>query len=767
MADDSLVEEKGKVEERRLGGEDSIAQEIAKLCESCCLLSPNAIAASGLSKGDSRFAWPWLNLTMGLTGFACLALWRRRSPGGGLLSRWAQGSLFAVSSWQCFKVLTRAIVKWEAKRACNALLWLFGEVSSHHCVNSFPLVQDSGCGSMPPKAAAKTAAKAAAKGAAKAAGTGKAAAKAAPKAAPAGAGAAAAKVLRDTKDENSAEKDQIETKEAKAEEAEGAEDTAAKEDEKKKEEEARQEAAKLEEQRKAEEAERERKKQKANGDVVLKYSMYDEKFPIKDGKITAKEIDETYCLSDVMPGCKIHLSSKPSEEKYKMESVFPYIFEEPLGTFHDLEAGETYHVFVEEDEKEFLKSQEKAKQNFAGVRSAATRGEGCSCLEGNPCAQECDAQGNSICKDWANRFANGILWESKSFSYEVQGAYRGLRLSSIAADFYSTAETQARQLCADFSGSVGALPPPGAHPGAARLRLAFARAWELQEVLLLVALRSCSEGRLRDAWIELRSVRCIAQDGARSLRRTGEVVGAPGAGLGAGVSLSLALATFSQAMKRRKEVLHSPEAYHTWLQDLIGQLEAHLDDLSKVNPPKIQQGEDKTLSEEVCPPTDSALSEGQLLEAAGYTVLHEALGRRAAPQLAASSLSQEEEMQLRKESQSAWRSCVDELQGKLDKKSGAARLWQQRQECTSRIARVCNEDDDLQAWGDLPEREEGAARHARRWRPSQAQQELMQALSLRLDGRKSRKFSTVVKLRMQCSVGIQWITLWSTAEQAF
>lgn len=31
---------------------------------------------------------------------------------------------------------------------------------------------------------------------------------------------------------------------------------------------------------------------------------------------------------------------------------------------------------------EFLKSQEKAKQNFAGVRSAKTRGEGCSCIEG-------------------------------------------------------------------------------------------------------------------------------------------------------------------------------------------------------------------------------------------------------------------------------------------------------------------------------------------------------------------------------------------------
>lgn len=47
---------------------------------------------------------------------------------------------------------------------------------------------------------------------------------------------------------------------------------------------------------------------------------------------------------------------------------------------------------------EFLKSQEKAKQNFKGVTSAKTRGEGCSCIEGNPCAQECDAQGNSICR---------------------------------------------------------------------------------------------------------------------------------------------------------------------------------------------------------------------------------------------------------------------------------------------------------------------------------------------------------------------------------
>lgn len=206
-------------------------------------------------------------------------------------------------------------------------------------------------------------------------------------------GAAAAKAL-------SAEK-QAEDEEAtkkKAEEMAEAEKTV--EEERK--------AEELKKEEESAEAERKRKAEKATGDVVLKYNMYNEKFPIKDHSMTAAEIDGVYCLSDVMPGCKIHLSIKSVEQKYKLESageVFTYIFEEPMGTFHDLEAGETYFVFVEEDETEFLKSQEKSKAAFAGVESEKTRGEGCSCIEGNPCASECDAQGNSICLDWANRFA--------------------------------------------------------------------------------------------------------------------------------------------------------------------------------------------------------------------------------------------------------------------------------------------------------------------------------------------------------------------------
>eukprot|EP00747_Dinoflagellata_sp_TGD_P167707 gnl/TRDRNA2_/TRDRNA2_192631_c0_seq1.p1 gnl/TRDRNA2_/TRDRNA2_192631_c0~~gnl/TRDRNA2_/TRDRNA2_192631_c0_seq1.p1 ORF type:complete len:319 (+),score=103.21 gnl/TRDRNA2_/TRDRNA2_192631_c0_seq1:25-957(+) len=166
-----------------------------------------------------------------------------------------------------------------------------------------------------------------------------------------------------------------------------------------------------EEKRKAEEAaeaERKRKEEKENGEVVLKYSMYNEKFAIKGGKCKAADVDETYCLSDVMPNCVIHLSTKDQTEMYKIMSsgeTCPYIFEEPVGTFHGLEAGETYYVYIDEDQEEFLKSQAKAKQNFAGVKSAGTRGEGCSCIEGNPCAQECDMLGNQICLDFPNRFA--------------------------------------------------------------------------------------------------------------------------------------------------------------------------------------------------------------------------------------------------------------------------------------------------------------------------------------------------------------------------
>lgn len=231
---------------------------------------------------------------------------------------------------------------------------------------------------------AKAAAKSEPKAAAAAAAKGKAApAKAAPKAPSAEEVAAAEAAAKAEEEARIAAEEEAKRKEEEAEEHKRLE-----------------ELQKQEIQRKAEEEAR--RKEKENGDVILKYSMYNEKFPIKGGKITAPEIDEVYCLSDVMPGCVLHLSEKSPEEKYAMEAaeeVFPYIYEEPEGTFHNLEAECTYYVHVTEDEAEFLKSQARAKKAFAGVKSEAVRGEGCSCLEGNPCADE------YICTDWHNRFA--------------------------------------------------------------------------------------------------------------------------------------------------------------------------------------------------------------------------------------------------------------------------------------------------------------------------------------------------------------------------
>eukprot|EP00933_Yihiella_yeosuensis_P054148 TRINITY_DN52521_c0_g1_i1.p1 TRINITY_DN52521_c0_g1~~TRINITY_DN52521_c0_g1_i1.p1 ORF type:complete len:176 (-),score=34.85 TRINITY_DN52521_c0_g1_i1:343-870(-) len=104
-----------------------------------------------------------------------------------------------------------------------------------------------------------------------------------------------------------------------------------------------------------------------SGDVILRYNMYNEAFPVTEGRLSATAIDEVYCLSDVMPGCKIHLSRKSPEEKYGIESsgeTVPFVFEDPPGAFHGIEVGSEYFVYVDEDETEFLKSQELARRLF-------------------------------------------------------------------------------------------------------------------------------------------------------------------------------------------------------------------------------------------------------------------------------------------------------------------------------------------------------------------------------------------------------------------
>ena len=151
---------------------------------------------------------------------------------------------------------------------------------------------------------------------------------------------------------------------------------------------------------------------------------------IAGGSTTAAAVDAEYCLSFVMPKCRIHLSALEGRAltarmvAEEQERYTYYVHEEdtPMpppdedgevpaiacnAAYHGLLDGNTYHVYITEDSEEEAKMMAKAKAIWAqaelGVETsggaAERRPEGCSCIEGNPCANE------YICKDWYNRFA--------------------------------------------------------------------------------------------------------------------------------------------------------------------------------------------------------------------------------------------------------------------------------------------------------------------------------------------------------------------------
>ncbi|RHY31793.1 hypothetical protein DYB32_004503 [Aphanomyces invadans] len=150
-----------------------------------------------------------------------------------------------------------------------------------------------------------------------------------------------------------------------------------------------------------------------NGHVVLKYEMYSEQFEIANGSTTATVVDEAYCLSFVMPHCRIHLSEWDPPTKVAKESQSAtnsvYVLEDPAGTFHGLESGKTYYVYIEQEAEQLAQDQAKMRAIAATMDGAQPskadkkddgRGfESCSCIEGNPCVDEYG------CKDWHNRYA--------------------------------------------------------------------------------------------------------------------------------------------------------------------------------------------------------------------------------------------------------------------------------------------------------------------------------------------------------------------------
>lgn len=164
--------------------------------------------------------------------------------------------------------------------------------------------------------------------------------------------------------------------------------------------------------RKAKEAARQAR---VTGEITVKYEMYTESFQIKEGSISAEEIDDRLALSFVMPKCKIHLCGISPQERLEGEDEpgydpRPFVWEEPEGVYQGLETGNTYWVFVNQDEEEERKDRERMRKRRDFEKSNDPRAglkpmddgrglsENCSCIYGNPCVDEYG------CRDWYNRW---------------------------------------------------------------------------------------------------------------------------------------------------------------------------------------------------------------------------------------------------------------------------------------------------------------------------------------------------------------------------
>jgi hypothetical protein len=148
-----------------------------------------------------------------------------------------------------------------------------------------------------------------------------------------------------------------------------------------------------------------------DGTVRVIYQQYDELFPIAGGSTTQAAIDDVYCLSFVMPNCRLHLARYEDADRFvrlergeSHESVF--VRELPLGTFLGLEADQTYFVVVEQEAEQLERDQQAVRELWAPEREkdklARDDGRGfesCSCIYGNPCVDEYG------CRDWHSRFA--------------------------------------------------------------------------------------------------------------------------------------------------------------------------------------------------------------------------------------------------------------------------------------------------------------------------------------------------------------------------
>lgn len=123
-------------------------------------------------------------------------------------------------------------------------------------------------------------------------------------------------------------------------------------------------------------------------------------FKIKDGKVEYAVVDDELALEYAYEkGYQFFLTA----EKDKKPDETISFFSQGQGKnkyFENVQAGTTYWcVVLKNDAAENKRKVYKADvSSFAGGKEEKKRGEGCSCLYGNPCVDQ------YICLDWNNRF---------------------------------------------------------------------------------------------------------------------------------------------------------------------------------------------------------------------------------------------------------------------------------------------------------------------------------------------------------------------------
>jgi hypothetical protein len=95
-----------------------------------------------------------------------------------------------------------------------------------------------------------------------------------------------------------------------------------------------------------------------DGDVVIRFNHYKNKFKIVGGALTAEAINDEYAILFAYPKSRLRLSQiSPHEIKGAAEEAQkPIDFflekERPVGTFQELHADLEYWVIIEEDDEE-------------------------------------------------------------------------------------------------------------------------------------------------------------------------------------------------------------------------------------------------------------------------------------------------------------------------------------------------------------------------------------------------------------------------------